>query len=311
DSEADMESELAEQRPERHKSFAAHNVMVSSFPLLLLLPHSGFVDGQLMTARKRVGPFPTRRLAWRRVPHRSSNCHSSPDSSTFSSSSDSSSNTSSGSPSDSLSYTSLVHSSGYDTSGQAHSGSLTRVTSSRSLDSSSLSARPFCKRCRPPTTLEHMEIGTADAEAIADLGIGDGVGAHTEDGIGMGVKIAASDIREDKEEFEAKASAVRTMEITVDPLVTGGISKSTRGDVPNLEASGKRDGLDDRIRRLGRENLKVRVVLCIERDHVDSLRHHMELSQEEFCQIHKDQNDARMRLRSLESFIERRLEFRP
>ncbi|GJT75243.1 hypothetical protein Tco_1041968 [Tanacetum coccineum] len=141
----------------------------------------------------------------------------------------------------------------------------------RSLDSSSLSAGPSRKRCISPTTLvplsspilrsiapthadllppckrfrdsylpedsreEHMEIGTADAEAVADLGIGDGV--DTEDGIGMGVEIAASDIREDKEEFEVGASTGGTMEIAVDPLVTGGISESTRGDVLYLEGT--------------------------------------------------------------------------
>ncbi|GKF66688.1 hypothetical protein Tco_0193205, partial [Tanacetum coccineum] len=43
-----------------------------------------------------------------------------------------------------------------------------------------------------------MEIGTANAETVVDLGIGDGVRAHTEEGIGMGVEIAASDIREDE-----------------------------------------------------------------------------------------------------------------
>ncbi|GKE58691.1 hypothetical protein Tco_1497876, partial [Tanacetum coccineum] len=141
----------------------------------------------------------------------------------------------------------------------------------RSLDSSSLSAGPSRKRCRSPTTsilsstpvsrsiapthadllpprmrfrdsylLEdsrevHMEIGTADAEAVADLGIGDGV--DTKDGIGMGVETVASDIREDKEEFEAKASAGGTMEIAVDLLVTGGIFETTRGDVLDLEGT--------------------------------------------------------------------------
>ncbi|GKG59030.1 hypothetical protein Tco_0602739, partial [Tanacetum coccineum] len=50
---------------------------------------------------------------------------------------------------------------------------------------------------------EHMEIGTADAKAVVDLGIGDGVGAHTEDGIGIGVEVAASDIKEDEDEFKA------------------------------------------------------------------------------------------------------------
>ncbi|GJS31489.1 hypothetical protein Tco_0492109 [Tanacetum coccineum] len=109
-------------------------------------------------------------------------------------------------------------------------------SSERSLDSSSPSARPSRKRCRSPTILvspstpvprlrasthvdllppskrfrdsyssedsgeEHMEIGTADEKAVADLGIGDGVGVTTEDGICMGVEVATSDIREDKEE---------------------------------------------------------------------------------------------------------------
>ncbi|GJT64015.1 putative reverse transcriptase domain-containing protein [Tanacetum coccineum] len=150
-----------------------------------------------------------------------------------------------------------------------------------------------------------MEIGTTDAEAVADLGIGDGVRVDTEDGIGMRVKVAASDIREDEEEFEAEASAGGTMEIVVDPLVTGGISEYTRGDVPDLEGN-----LYDiahymsevplnritEIRRLGWEYLRVRALLCIERDWVDSLRHYMALSQEEFRQICMDRNDARRRL---------------
>nr|GEV34910.1 hypothetical protein [Tanacetum cinerariifolium] len=51
-----------------------------------------------------------------------------------------------------------------------------------------------------------------------------------------------------------------------------------------LIASGERDGLFDRTRSLERENLKVRELLSIERDRVDSLRCHMALSQEYFCQ---------------------------
>ncbi|GJR65846.1 hypothetical protein Tco_0011911 [Tanacetum coccineum] len=219
------------------------------------------------------------------------------------------------------------------------------------MDSSSLSVRPSRKRCRSPTTSvpsstlvsrpiapthadllpphkrfrdsysledsrdEHMEIGTADAEAVTDLGIGDGVRAHIEDGICMGVKIASSDIKEDEEEFEAEASAVGTREIIVDPLVTGGISESTRGDrqleAGQLIASGERAGLADRIRRLGQENLMVQALLSIERNRVDSLRHHMVLSQEEFRQIRRDRDDAQRGLRRMESFIERRLGSRP
>ncbi|GJV89649.1 hypothetical protein Tco_1533587 [Tanacetum coccineum] len=82
-------------------------------------------------------------------------------------------------------------------------------------------------------------------------------------------------------------------------------------DVGYLIASGKRAGLADRIRRLGRENLRVRALLCIEIDRVDSLRRHMTLSQEEFRQFRRDRDDARRRLRRLELFVERRLGFRP
>ncbi|GJR18096.1 putative reverse transcriptase domain-containing protein [Tanacetum coccineum] len=314
---------------------------------------------KLLTARKRVGPFPARRLAWRRVSHRSSDRHSSPDftsdSSSSGSSSDSSSDTSSGSPLDSLSDTSSVHSSGCDASGQTHSGPSTSVASSRSLTTSVPSSTPVLRLIAPThvdllpphkrfkdsyspkdSREEHIEIGTTDAEAVADLGIGDGFGAHTEDGIGIGVEIAASDIREDGEEFEGEAGAGGTMEIVVDPLVTGGIYESTRGDVPDLEgtlydivhymsevpldritefetaqrqleagqlmSSAERAGLTDKIKRLGLENLKVLALLCIERDRVDSLRHHMALFQEEFHQIRRDRDDARRRLRRMESF---------
>ncbi|GJV54610.1 hypothetical protein Tco_1455615 [Tanacetum coccineum] len=290
---------LAEQRPERNESFSVLDAMVSRWRDRVasrpsspsgssshdtLAPSSEFPIAPLLTTRKRVGPFPARRLAWKRVCHHLSDRHSSPDftsnSSSSGSSADSPLDTSLGSPLDSLSDTSSVHSSGFNASGQPHSGPSTRVASSRlvyppimtlryceafrrwrsaslstpymsttsdssldllserSLDSSSLYAGPSRKRCRSPTTLvpsstpvsiliaptladllpprkrfrdsyspedsreEDMETGTVEAEAIADLSIGDGFGAHIEDGIGMGVEIAANDIRENEEEFE-------------------------------------------------------------------------------------------------------------
>ncbi|GJU51874.1 hypothetical protein Tco_1221429 [Tanacetum coccineum] len=449
DSKADSESELAEQRSERHESltpsseFSLSHVVappgIRRRPAILVRPGEAIPFGRpyrthlngprkLLTARKRVRPFPTCRLAWRRVSHCSSDRHFSPDFTldlaSSSSYSDSSSNISLGSSLDSLSgsssASSSVHSSGSDASGQSHSGPSTRVASHRlvdppvktprcseafmrwrsaplstlyphktsessldlsfelSLDSSSPSARPSHKRYRSPTTLvpsstlvsrliaptlsnlpprkrigdsyssevnreEHMKIGTADVDTIADLGISDGVGAPTEDGIGMRVEVTTSDIREDEEEFEAEANAGGTMEIVVDPLATGSISEPTRGDAPDLEgtlyniahymsevpldritefetaqrqleagqlvASGERAGLVDRVRSLGRENLMVQALLCIERDRVDSLRRHMALSQEEFCKIRRDRDDTRRRLGRLESLVERRLGF--
>nr|GFB16353.1 hypothetical protein [Tanacetum cinerariifolium] len=168
---------------------------------------------------------------------------------------DSSSDISSGSSSDSLSDSSSAHSSGCDASGiyaleSAPLSTLYPPTTSessldssfrRSLDSSLPSVGPSCKRCRSPTTLasgeEDIEIGTVDVETIADLGASDGVRAPTEDGLGMGVKVATNDIREDGEEFEVEANAGGMIEIVVDPLVTGGIYKSTRGDAPDLEGT--------------------------------------------------------------------------
>ncbi|GKE38152.1 hypothetical protein Tco_1461557 [Tanacetum coccineum] len=142
-----------------------------------------------------------------------------------------------------------------------------------------------------------------------------GYWSHTEDGLGMGVEIAASDIK------KAKASAGGMVKVEVDPRVGPVIKEDVHDHVTadgavevietaqrqleagQLIASGERAGLDDRIRRLGRENLKVRALLSIERDRVDSLRHHMALSQEEFCQIYRDCDDARRRFRRLESFV--------
>ncbi|GJU63795.1 hypothetical protein Tco_1245630 [Tanacetum coccineum] len=122
----------------------------------------------------------------------------------------------------------------------------------RSLDLSLLSSRPSHKRCRSPTASipspthdsrliaptpadllpphkrfrdsyssedsgeEHMEVDTGDAKAVADIGISDGVVAHTDDGVGMRVEIFSSDVREDDKEFEAD-----TREIVVDPLAIG------------------------------------------------------------------------------------------
>ncbi|GJW30753.1 hypothetical protein Tco_0047628 [Tanacetum coccineum] len=154
DSEVDSESEPAKQRPERHESLTPS----SEFPLapvvapprirrrsaILVRPGEAIPLGRpyrthpngprkLLTAKKRVGPFPAHRLAWRRVSHHSSDRYSSSnftsDSSSSSSSSDSSSDISSGSSFDSLSDSSSIHS-----SGQSHSRPLTRVASPRLVD---------------------------------------------------------------------------------------------------------------------------------------------------------------------------------
>ncbi|GJY69609.1 reverse transcriptase domain-containing protein [Tanacetum coccineum] len=212
-------------------------------------------------------------------------------------------------------------------------------SSERSLDSSLPFPRPSRKRCRFPTASvpspthvlrsiaptpvdllpprkrfrdsyspedsgeEHIEVDTADAEAVAD----------------------------DDEEFKVEASAADTREIDVDPLVIGDSSESSRGGIPDLEdtiydivhymsevridritkiettqrqletsqmvASGERASLVERIGSLRLEYLKVRAMLSIERDRIDSIRWHMALSQEEFRQVRRDRDDTRRRLR--------------
>ncbi|GKF62081.1 hypothetical protein Tco_0182135, partial [Tanacetum coccineum] len=57
----------------------------------------------------------------------------------------------------------------------------------------------------------------------------------------------------------------------------------------------------ERIESLRLENLKVYAMLDIERDHVNNLRLHMFLSQEEFHQVRRDHDDTEGRLRRLES----------
>ncbi|GKB78185.1 putative reverse transcriptase domain-containing protein, partial [Tanacetum coccineum] len=214
-------------------------------------------------------------------------------------------------------------------------------SSERSLDSFSPSSGPSRKRCRSPTASvpspthvlrsiaptpadllpprkrfrdsyspedsgeEHIEVDTADAEAVADIGISEGVVAHLEDGVGMRFKIAASEVREDNEEFDVEASVADTREIVVDLLVIGDSFESSRGCIPDLKdtiydiihymsevridriieiettqrqletskmvASGERPSLVERIGSLRLEYLKVRAMLSIERDQIDSI----------------------------------------
>ncbi|GJY66170.1 hypothetical protein Tco_0468408 [Tanacetum coccineum] len=115
-------------------------------------PYRTHLNGprKLLTAKKRVGPLPARRLAWRHASPHSSDHHPS----------------SSSSSSDSL----PIHSSGLDASNQAHYGSSTRDvpprlcyplrrapqesssrdSSERPLHSSLHSTGPSRKRCRSP-----------------------------------------------------------------------------------------------------------------------------------------------------------------
>ncbi|GKF60637.1 hypothetical protein Tco_0177423 [Tanacetum coccineum] len=99
-------------------------------------------------------------------------------------------------------------------------------------------------------------------------------------------------------------------EVCVDSIV--GIKTAQRRlEADQLIASGDRARMVEMIYSLRLENLKVRAMLDIKRDHVSSLHLHMSLSQEEFRQVCRDRNDARGRLRRLESYLGRSFGFRP
>ncbi|GJS07372.1 hypothetical protein Tco_0364168 [Tanacetum coccineum] len=99
-------------------------------------------------------------------------------------------------------------------------------------------------------------------------------------------------------------------EVCIDRIV--GIETAQRwSEADQLIARGQRVSMIERIDSLRLENLKVRAMLDIERDRVNSLRLHMSLSQEEFRQVRRNRDDTQGRLRRLESYVERHLGFFP
>ncbi|GKB41981.1 putative reverse transcriptase domain-containing protein [Tanacetum coccineum] len=155
--------------------------------------------------------------------------------------------------------------------------------SSSEREHSSLADLPPHKRFRDSYSSgasgeEHIEIGTADAETVADLSIRRRGGRCRS--------------------LEERGLRAGMMEECVDPLVTSGISKSTRG-VMVLILRGK--GRNMRIRALVyREKIVLSTVFVV----------HMALSSEEFHQVRRDRDVFWRRLRRLESLVERRLGFR-
>ncbi|GJS09077.1 putative reverse transcriptase domain-containing protein [Tanacetum coccineum] len=156
----------------------------------------------------------------------------------------------------------------------------------------------LCFVCAEDSEEEHIEVDTADAEAVIDAGISEGVVAHPEEGVGMGFEIDASDVREDDEEFKAEASAADTREIIIDPLAISDSSESSRGSIPDLE-----DTIYDIIYYMSEVCIdRITKIETTQRQlEASHLRWHMALSQEEFRQVRRDRDDTQKRLRRLES----------
>ncbi|GJS63480.1 hypothetical protein Tco_0678044 [Tanacetum coccineum] len=281
-------------------------------------PYCTHLNGprKLLTARKRVGPLPARRLAWRHASPRSSDHHPSYSSSSLDSS--------------------PVHSSGLDAPNQAHSGSLTRDvsprlgypsrraprrseafrrwcaaslstlyppttsesssgdSSERPLHSSSHSAGPSRKRCRSPVDFvpSSTPVMGSLAPTRADL-----LPPHKRFKDSYSSEASKKEIQDvDTEEYEAlKTSAGDLVEIG------SRLDCFQRLEADQLMARRQRVSMIERIESLRLENFKVHAMLDIERDRVNSLRLYMSLSQEEFRQVCRDRDDTRGRLRRLES----------
>ncbi|GKG16226.1 hypothetical protein Tco_0358549, partial [Tanacetum coccineum] len=88
------------------------------------------------------------------------------------------------------------------------------------------------------------------------------------------------DVRDDTEGYEADTSAGDTVEHMFEVRIDRTVQRRLEAD--KLIARGQRVNMIKRTDSLRLENLKVRVILDIERDHVNSLRLHMYLSHEEF-----------------------------
>nr|GEU88865.1 hypothetical protein [Tanacetum cinerariifolium] len=213
--------------------------------------------------------------------------------------------------------------------------------SSAGDSSSESSAEPYHKRCRSPAAIviSHVHYARALVPSRADLlpprkRFRDSISpeVNVDEEIDTDVIDGGFDMEVDvgiNVEDEVESNDRGTMEVRVDmdaeidipdgmlmPDAMNNLEQDIETAQRQLEAgqliaSEERAGLSDRTRSFEQENLKVRALLCIEKDQVDSLRHHMALSQEEFCQFRMDCDDTRRRLRRLESFVERRLGFCP
>nr|GEW82009.1 hypothetical protein [Tanacetum cinerariifolium] len=262
----------------------------------------------LLTARKRVGPIPARRLLWRHVSHHLSNRHSSPDSSSSSSPSDHSS--SGHTPPDTTDADKATplrfgHRSLARTPRQSSLGS----SFERSLDSSLLSFGPYRKRCRSPTASvpSPTHVSRSIAPTPADLlpprkRFRDSYSSKDSKEEHMRVDTAnAYDV------IDVEASAVDTRDIAVDPLAIGDSSESSKGGILDLEDTihdivhymskvhiDRITEIETTQRQLETSQLVAREERASLVERIRSLR--LEYLKEEFRQVCRDRDDTRRRL---------------
>ncbi|GKB75231.1 hypothetical protein Tco_0942126 [Tanacetum coccineum] len=153
--------------------------------------------------------------------------------------------------------------------------------------------------------IDLMSAPIVDEEIVEPAGEDSSDSSGTRDGIVRSFKDMPIDLGDAVRDFYHHMS-----EVLIDRII-GIETAQSRLEADQLIASGDRARMAERIYSLRLENIKVRAMLDIERDRVNHLHLHMSLSQEEFRQIRRDRDDARGRLRRLESYLERHFDFRP
>ncbi|GKD56532.1 hypothetical protein Tco_1289919 [Tanacetum coccineum] len=262
-------------------------------------PYCTHLNGlrKFLTTRKRVGPLPARRLAWRDASPRSSYHHPSSSSSSLDSSPVHSSESSSGDSSKRP-----LHSSSHSVgpSRKRCKSLVDSIPSSTPVMGSLAPTRadilPPLKRFRDSYSSEasieeDTKVDPIETKVDIELGIGDGddvrdhVGeiieqagedssdsSGTRDGIVRSFEDMSIDLDDDVHDFYHHMSKV-----CIDRIV-GIETVQKRLEADQLIAKGERVGMIERIESLRLENLKVRAMLDIERGRVNSLRLHMSLS---------------------------------
>ncbi|GJY92025.1 hypothetical protein Tco_0507807 [Tanacetum coccineum] len=153
--------------------------------------------------------------------------------------------------------------------------------------------------------IDPMSASIVEEEIVEPAGEDSSNSSGTRDDIVRSFEDMSIDLDDAVRDFYHHMSEVR-----IDRIV--GIETAQRRlEADQLIAKGQRVSMIERINSLRLENLKVRAMLDIERDRVNNLHIHMSLSQEEFRQVRRDRDDTRERLRRMESYVERRLGFRP
>nr|GEV56246.1 putative reverse transcriptase domain-containing protein [Tanacetum cinerariifolium] len=253
-----------------------------------------------LTARKSVRPLPSHRVALGYSESHSPSDHFSPD--------------------DSSPDTSSVSSSGYSSN----------TLSGRSLPDSSFDtpaaifARPSRERCRSPIASVSLAtpVPGALSSARADMlpphpDIDSDVQADIDTCI-MAIDVAADreadarvevDTRNDKEENdeeEVESSHRGTVEIGVDTIVKPVVSEETHAPTDDEGYRERSVVMSDRIEVLEIDNMRLRAMLCIEREHIDNLQRHMAYTREEWRLIRRFRYYEHMEFRRLETYARRR-----